>query len=142
MVCENLLKINPKSVLANQDALLEAVGPETAKQYINEARQEIISKRNRLDDQLGFDSSDLDFNELDNLRGKLEYSKSLYNEYRRYYKVHDSFYTYSNNQKSIVNYKNCSGIVYLIRNPFDTIVSHYYWRNSLNNKNAKIDPIS
>lgn len=25
----------------------------------------------------------------------------------------------------------------IIRNPFDTIVSHYYWRNSLNNKNAK-----
>jgi len=84
---------------------------------------EIISKRNWLDDQLGFDSSDLDFNELDNLRGKIEYNKTLYSEYRRYYKVHDSFYTYSNNQKSIVNYKNCSGIVYLIRNPFDITIS-------------------
>ena len=57
---------------------------------------EIISKRIWLDDQLGFDSSDLDFNELDNLRGKIEYNKTLYSEYRRYYKVHDSFYTYSN----------------------------------------------
>ena len=25
----------------------------------------------------------------------------------------------------------------VIRNPFDTIVSHYYWRNSINNKNSK-----
>ena len=25
----------------------------------------------------------------------------------------------------------------IIRNPFDTIVSHYYWRNSINNKNSK-----
>ena len=39
------IKINPKSVLENQDALLEAVGPETAKEYVNEARKEIISKR-------------------------------------------------------------------------------------------------
>jgi ribosomal protein L20 len=39
------IKINPKSVLANQDALLEAVGPEAAKEYVNEARKEIISKR-------------------------------------------------------------------------------------------------
>ena len=26
----------------------------------------------------------------------------------------------------------------MIRNPFDTIVSHYYWQNSKNNKNSKI----
>ena len=39
------IKINPKSVLANQDALLEAVGPETAKEYVNEARKNIISDR-------------------------------------------------------------------------------------------------
>ena len=26
----------------------------------------------------------------------------------------------------------------VIRNPFDTIVSHYYWQNSKNNKNSKI----
>jgi len=25
----------------------------------------------------------------------------------------------------------------VIRNPFDTVVSHYFWQNSLNNKNAK-----
>ena len=25
----------------------------------------------------------------------------------------------------------------IIRNPFDTIVSHYYWKNSINNKNSK-----
>ena len=45
------IKINPKSILDNQDALLEAVGPETAKQYINEARQEIISKRKQKDNK-------------------------------------------------------------------------------------------
>ena len=39
------IKINPKSVLDNQDALLEAVGPETAKEYVNEARKNIISDR-------------------------------------------------------------------------------------------------
>ena len=39
------IKINPKSVLKNQDALLEAVGPETAKEYVNEARKQIISDR-------------------------------------------------------------------------------------------------
>ena len=39
------IKINPKSVLANQDALLEAVGPEAAKEYVNEARKNIISDR-------------------------------------------------------------------------------------------------
>ena len=39
------IKINPKSVLKNQDALLEAVGPEAAKEYVNEARKNIISDR-------------------------------------------------------------------------------------------------
>ena len=39
------IKINPKSVLDNQDALLEAVGPEAAKEYVNEARKNIISDR-------------------------------------------------------------------------------------------------
>ncbi len=39
------IKINPKSVLENQDALLETVGPETAKEYVNEARKQIISDR-------------------------------------------------------------------------------------------------
>ncbi len=39
------IKINPKSVLENQDALLEAVGPEAAKEYVNEARKNIISDR-------------------------------------------------------------------------------------------------
>ena len=39
------IKINPKSVLKNQDALLEAVGPEAAKEYVNEARKQIISDR-------------------------------------------------------------------------------------------------
>ena len=39
------IKINPKSVLENQDALLEAVGPEAAKEYVNEARKNIIRDR-------------------------------------------------------------------------------------------------
>ena len=39
------IKINPKSVLENQDALLEAGGPEAAKEYVNEARKNIISDR-------------------------------------------------------------------------------------------------
>lgn len=84
---------------------------------------EIISSRSWLDDQFGFDSSDLDFEELDNLRGEITHNKSIYYEGSRYYKVHDSFYTYSNNKKTIVNYKNCSGVVYLIRNPFDLAIS-------------------
>ena len=45
-----------------------------------------------------------------------------------FHKVHDSFYSLSNSNLSIVSLDNCKGIIYIIRNPFDLAVSisHYY----------------
>ena len=77
---------------------------------------------------MGFDSSDLDLDELDIIRGDIEHSKSLYYEGFRYHKVHDSYLTFKNRKRSIVNPQNCGGIVYLIRNPLDIAISlsHFF----------------
>ena len=88
---------------------------------------EIISNRYWIDDQLGFDSSDLDFEEIDKLRGNIIQNNSIYYEGFRYFKVHDSFFTKSNNKQPIVNCKNCSGVVYILRNPLDVAVSMSYF---------------
>ena len=41
------LQINPKEVLDNQKALIEAVGPDAAKEYIFKAKTALVSKRNQ-----------------------------------------------------------------------------------------------
>ena len=39
------LQVNPKEILKNQEALIEAVGPDAAKEYIFKAKTALISKR-------------------------------------------------------------------------------------------------
>ena len=41
------LQINPNEVLENQEALIEAVGPDAAKEYIFKAKTALVSKRNQ-----------------------------------------------------------------------------------------------
>ena len=93
---------------------------------------EIISSRYWIDDQLGFDSSFLDSEEIDRFRANIIQNNSIFYEGLRYFKVHDAFYTGSNNQTPIINCKNCSGIVYILRNPMDIAISMSYffdWEN-------------
>ena len=51
----------------------------------------IVSSRHWLDDQLGIDSSDLCWAELDKVRGRVGHQRALYAECLRYHKVHDGF---------------------------------------------------
>ena len=41
------LQINPKEILENQEDLIEAVGPDAAKEYIFKAKTALVSKRNQ-----------------------------------------------------------------------------------------------
>ncbi len=52
----------------------------------------IVSSRHWLDDQLGIDSSDLSWPELDKVRGRVGHQRALYSECLRYHKVHDAGY--------------------------------------------------
>ena len=52
---------------------------------------EIASSRRWLDDQLGVNSCDLSFSELDPLRGRAGASAWLFAEGERFHKVHDAF---------------------------------------------------
>lgn len=51
----------------------------------------IVSSRHWLDDQLGIDSSDLRWEEIEPLRGRVGHQPVLYTESLRYHKVHDAF---------------------------------------------------
>ena len=106
----------------------------------------IISDRNWLDDQLGVTSSDLSFEELDQIRSIMQINKLSNSRNSVFHKVHDSFYLKSFTKTPIVSHENFKGVIYLVRNPFDLAVSLKYffsWDQSkaidfLLNKNAEL----
>ena len=83
----------------------------------------ILSNRSWIDDQLGIDSSDLTKEELDKIRRHIGLNKKIFDDYPTYYKVHDSFYKISNKKNYLVSYKNCTGVIYIIRHPADVAIS-------------------
>ena len=108
----NLISTNPKTIKLNSDI----------------CTGEIVSSRMWVDDQLGITSSDLDEKELFNIRYKLGSTPYTYSDKYSFHKVHDSFVSPTSQKSPIVSLKNCKGIIYIIRNPIDIVISlsHYY----------------
>jgi hypothetical protein len=88
----------------------------------------IVSSRHWLDDQLGIDSSDLRWDELDKLRGRVGHQRALYSECLRYHKVHDAFVSPDSAGRPVVPVQGCCGAVVVIRHPADVAVSlsHFF----------------
>ena len=88
----------------------------------------IASSRLWLDDQLGINSCDLSFSELDPLRGRAGASAWLFAEGERFHKVHDAFKSPDSRGRSVVSTTGCSGVVYILRHPEDVAVSlsHFF----------------
>ena len=88
----------------------------------------IASSRHWLDDQLGINSCDLSFGELDPLRGRAGESNLIFEESERFHKVHDAFTSPDSKHRPVVSVMNCKGVVYISRHPEDVAVSlsHYY----------------
>jgi len=88
----------------------------------------IASSRHWLDDQLGINSCDLSFAELDPIRGRAGESALLYSEGERFHKVHDAFVSPDSKGRSVVTTQGCQGAVYILRHPEDVVVSlsHFF----------------
>ena len=88
----------------------------------------IVSSRHWLDDQLGIDSSDLSWAELDKLRGRAGHQQALYADCLRYHKVHDAFMSPDSGGRPVVPVEGCRGAVVVIRHPADVAVSlsHFF----------------
>ena len=88
----------------------------------------IVSSRHWLDDQLGIDSSDLSWAELDKVRGRAGHQRALYEECLRYHKVHDAFVSPDSAGRPVVPVEGCRGAVVVIRHPADVAVSlsHFF----------------
>lgn len=88
----------------------------------------IISNRNWIDEYLGITSSDLSFNELDQIRHKIVIDSLNYNQKAIFHKVHDAFLIKNSKEIPVVSSKNCEGVLYIVRNPFDLAVSlkHFF----------------
>jgi len=88
----------------------------------------IASSRHWLDDQLGVNSCDLSFAELDPLRGRAGESAWLFAEGERFHKVHDAFKSPDSLGRPVVSTAGCRGVVYILRHPEDVVVSlsHFF----------------
>ena len=88
----------------------------------------IASSRLWLDDQLGVNSCDLSFSELDPLRGCAGASAWLFAEGERFHKVHDAFQSPDSRGRPVVSTAGCCGVVYILRHPEDVAVSlsHFF----------------
>ena len=88
----------------------------------------IASSRLWLDDQLGINSCDLSFSELDPMRGRAGASAWLFAEGERFHKVHDAFKSPDSRGRPVVSTTGCSGVVYILRHPEDVAVSlsHFF----------------
>ena len=61
--------------------------------------------------------------ELDKLRDKLGFSLHPFDNSLRYHKVHDNFNSSYSKNRSVIRDKGCMGVIYIIRNPSDLVVS-------------------
>ena len=88
----------------------------------------IASSRIWIDDQLGVNSCDLSFSELDPLRGRAGASAWLFAVGERFHKVHDAFQSPDSLGRPIVSTAGCAGVVYILRHPEDVAVSlsHFF----------------
>ncbi len=96
---------------------------------INELKTgQIASSRGWLDEILGFDSADLDADEVDRLRPEV-YRWSLRDDEIGYHKIHDA-YTLTRDGEPLVGREATLGALYLVRNPLDVAPSFANHNNS------------
>ena len=82
---------------------------------------DILSSRDWIDDNLGIESSDLDIDEISLIRSKIGPQKLIFSDNGSFHKVHDAFYL--KNGEQLVCSEKCSGAIYIIRHPFDIVIS-------------------
>ncbi len=82
----------------------------------------VASDRGWFDDVLGFDSANLDADELERLRPEV-YRWSLRYEDVGYHKIHDA-YTYTQGGEPLVSREATLGALYILRNPLDVALSY------------------
>ena len=92
----------------------------------------IASARGWVDHALGFDSADLDHDELDHLRPAVYTWHAKQIKTQAYHKIHDA-YTYLPHGEPLIPSQGCLGALYFIRNPLDVAISF------ANHANCSID---
>lgn len=93
---------------------------------INDLKEATISSSRRLfDEYTGLSSADLTFEEIDKLRPDVYRMQSEESEDLLFKKVHDKFY-YINKKQALFPSEISKGVIYLIRNPLDVLVSFAY----------------
>lgn len=93
---------------------------------INEIDSSIISSsRTILDNYLPYLSSDLSFEEIDNIRPLLYQEISKETEELQYIKTHDAF-TLNKNKEAIFPPAISKAVIHIVRNPLDVAVSFAY----------------
>lgn len=91
-------------------------------------RTPIASSRNLFDEYVGFDSSDLDADEIDLLRPEIYLKIASEAKENIYQKIHDAYIILDNGQPLIpAEASKCA--IYFIRNPLDVAVSFAYHSN-------------
>ena len=92
----------------------------------------IASDRQWIDDQIGIESSDMSFKEIDKLKHLLEGQDQVNCWYKhRFHKIHDAFINPKNNFPN-VTYKGCEGVIYIVRRPEDIAVSYSFHSKDTN----------
>lgn len=89
------------------------------------AETSISSSRKIFDDYTGLSSSDLTFDEIDKLRPDVYRMQSKESDELIFKKVHDKYYKVDDHQ-ALFPSEVSKGVIYLIRNPLDVLVSFAY----------------
>ena len=92
----------------------------------------IASARALMDEALGFNSANMNHDELDQLRPAVYKWHSKQEKQIGYHKIHDA-YTFVDNKTPLIPVDGCLGALYFIRNPLDVAVSF------ANHSNCSID---
>ncbi|MFC2104092.1 sulfotransferase domain-containing protein [Bacteroidota bacterium] len=93
---------------------------------INDLKEiSISSSRKNFDEYTGLSASDLTFEEIDRLRPDVYRMQSYESKELLFKKVHDQFY-YINKNQPLFPLEISRGIIYIIRNPLDVLVSFAY----------------
>lgn len=93
------------------------------------AETSISSSRKIFDEYTGLSSSDLTFEEIDRMRPDVYRMQSMETDELLYKKVHDKFYFVDSNQ-ALFPQEISKGVIYIIRNPMDVLVSFAYHSTS------------
>ena len=126
--------------------LMRLSGEEEAEDELNLNRDvdtgAIASSRHWLNDQLGNNTCDLSFAELDPLRGRAGETAWLFAEGERFHKVHDAFRSPDSKGRPVVSTAGCKGVVYFLRHPEDVAVSlsHFFSWDLARCVNFLLDP--